>query len=77
MHNEPSANEPRMNLLPFFEDKQVIVCSADYTNLLPCEIHLDDFWLTKLIAVWGLLTQTEALSYTLHAPHSLCKFLLL
>lgn len=39
----PSANEPRMNLLPDFEDKQVIVCSADYTNLLPCETHLDDF----------------------------------
>lgn len=38
-----SANEPRMNLLPDFEDKQAIVCSADYTNLLPCETHLDDF----------------------------------
>lgn len=65
----PSANEPRMNLLPDFEDKQAIVCSADYTNLLLCETHLDDFWLAKFTVVWGQFTLTEALSYTLSLPH--------
>lgn len=65
----PSANEPRINLLPDFEDKQVIVCSADSTHLLPCETHLDDFWLAKFTVVWGQLTQTNVLSYTLGLPH--------
>lgn len=64
-----SANEPRMNFLPDFKDKQVIVCSADCTNLLPCETDLDDFWLAKFTVVWGQLSQTKALSYTLGLPH--------